>query len=102
MRPPLKPSRLIKLSARIPPARLVASPGTSRATPELETLMARLTKEEKKLNAEIERCYYANCAGTSISIMDIPTLYREAKTAHAAGKPIEDAVKEAIQKYNKS
>jgi len=52
-----------------------------------------------KLDKEIEKHYYAHCAGTSINIMDIPKLYREARQAHANGGDLEMAVIAGIRRY---
>ncbi|UCC72036.1 MAG: hypothetical protein JSV86_16960 [Gemmatimonadota bacterium] len=64
--------------------------------------MAKTKKlSAKKLDALIEKAYYANCAGTMINIMDIGKVFKAGRVGYAldgeAG--IEPAVVDAIATY---
>lgn len=68
----------------------------------LDKAAKALKKAEKALDKNIEAAYYANCAGTTINIMNIGKLFRDVKLELAAGTDLEVAVKTAIAKYNES
>lgn len=54
----------------------------------------------KRIDIEIEKAYYKHCAGTSISVMDIGSLYKEVEAAVKAGTSMDDAMKATIAKYD--
>lgn len=55
-----------------------------------------------KIDAEIERIYYANFRGVEIDIMDISKVFAAGRKAAAEGRNIEDAVKVAVQQLRKN
>jgi hypothetical protein len=50
--------------------------------------MARQTKAEK----QIEQCYYDNCSGIQINIMDIGKVFAEGRKALAEGRDLKTAI----------
>jgi hypothetical protein len=68
-----------------------------------------LTKEQKAAkraieaqNTEIERAYYRHGNGVQINIMDITNIYKDCRTALAAGTVLDDAMKTAVAKYRQN
>lgn len=64
--------------------------------------MARKTQAQRaaeELDKQIERLYYQHADRRQIDIMKIGKLFADARTAHVAGTPLEDAVKAAIEKF---
>lgn len=54
------------------------------------------------LDSQIENSYYRQCNSRPIDIMDIGKLFQEARQSVEAGKNLDEAVEEAIVKYDKS
>jgi hypothetical protein len=54
--------------------------------------MARQTKAEKALDAEIDQLYRVNCSGVQIPMLDIPKVFAVAKQARAEGKDMKEAI----------
>ena len=57
------------------------------------------SREEKKLDKEIDRLYRLHAQGRQIDIMNIGKVFDAGRKAHLAGLSVEDAVKDAIAKY---
>lgn len=53
-------------------------------------------REAKTLDKQIERIYYANCAGVQINVLDISKIFAAGRAAAAAGTDIEAAVLNAV------
>lgn len=53
----------------------------------------------KKLDKMIEQAYYRLAAGKQISIMDIPKVYRDCRSAIAGGTSVDAAVTDAVARY---
>ena len=64
--------------------------------------MARQSKADKLLDAEITRIYTQTCNGIQINIMDIPKVFAEAKKARAEGRDMKDAIVSFVQKIRKN
>ncbi len=64
--------------------------------------MARQSKADKQLDAEITRLYMQNCSGIQIDMMDIPKVFEEAKKARAEGRDMKDAIVSFVQKIRKN
>ncbi len=64
--------------------------------------MARQSKADKQLDAEITRLYTQNCSGIQIDMMDIPKVFAEAKKARAEGRDMKDAIVSFVQKIRKN
>lgn len=64
--------------------------------------MKRMTKEDKLIEAECNRCYkvHGNCV--QIPIFDLSKIFDAGRAAGKAGQSIEEAIKTAIAKYRKN
>lgn len=62
----------------------------------------RQTKAERALDAEINRLYCENCSGIQVSILDIPSIFDEARKAKAEGRDMKEAIVSFVQKIRKN
>lgn len=62
----------------------------------------RQTKAEKALDAEINRLYTQNCAGIQVSILDIPSIFDEARKAKFEGRDMKQAIIDYVNKIRKN
>lgn len=60
--------------------------------------MARMTKEQKRIEAEFDRCFKLHGQNVQFDIMDLGKLHAEA----TANPNIEEGTKAAIAKYRKN
>lgn len=64
--------------------------------------MKRQTKEEKKLDRDIELAWYRLAYGVQVNIMDIPTIFRECRVAVGAGRNLDEVIQECITRYRQN
>jgi hypothetical protein len=57
---------------------------------------------DKKLDAEINAIYKANCANIQINIMDIPRVFTEARLAHREGRDMKEAIVSFVNSIRKN
>ena len=57
-------------------------------------------KTDDELDNQIERSYYRQCAGTLISVLDIPRLFADVRRDVIGGQDLDGAVLAAIQRFN--
>ena len=64
--------------------------------------MARMTKEEKRIEAEWKAAFkvHGNCV--EFNVMDLGKLHGEVTAAGKAGQNVEEATKAAIAKYRQN
>ena len=60
---------------------------------------AKKSREQTKLDNEIDGLYNKHGFGVQINMMDIQNVFKDCRAAFAAGKDLEQAVKDAIEKY---
>jgi hypothetical protein len=56
----------------------------------------------KKLDKEIERIYYANCAGIQIDMMDIPKVFAVGRSAYTNGRDMKEAIVSYVESIRKN
>ena len=59
-------------------------------------------RRSDKLDTAIERVYYRHAAGRTIEVLRIPALFREARTAVAAGADLETTIVRLVAKYTEA
>lgn len=64
--------------------------------------MAKQSREDRKLDAQIDALYSVHGVNVQIDIMDISNIFRDSKAALAAGGTLEQGVIDAIAKYRKN
>lgn len=64
--------------------------------------MPRQTKEQKRIEREVEAAFSKHGSNAQFDIMDLSKISAAGRTAAAEGKDIEAAVVEAIAKYRKN
>lgn len=64
--------------------------------------MARQTKEEKRIDKEIEVAYYKHGTNVEISVLDIGKIYSAGHAASKEGKSVEESVKASIGLYRQN
>ena len=63
--------------------------------------MARMTKEDKRIEKAAEAAFYQHGNRISLDIFDLGKIHNAGVVAGKAGGNIEEAVKAAIQQYRK-
>ena len=64
--------------------------------------MARMTKEEKRIEQEWERAFKVHGSCVQFNIMDLGKMHGEVTAAGKAGQNVEEATKAAIAKFRQN
>jgi hypothetical protein len=64
--------------------------------------MARLTKEEKRIEKETDAAFKSHGSNVQFDIFDLGKIHQAGVNAGRLGQNIEEAVKAAIQTYRKN
>lgn len=63
--------------------------------------MARMTKEEKRLEKEYEAAFTRHCVNVQFDILDLNPMHKFVLELVKTGKTLDEAMVEARQKYRK-